>query len=255
LSIGGFFAHPSPWGIGLAVIFGAFWLFLLRPLTWRRPESWLILLVGAFLFAPAIAWIQQPLQTWTADRIVGAMGIFSYQRDIFWTGIPVILISGLVQEGAKLLPVAVYWLYRRRSLENRVGLSVGALSGVGFGIFEAQWVLNGIFASGWNWTFYEAYGFLGISGFWERFFAIAFHTSSGALAGWGLAKGKGWQFYLLASLLHFLFNYLTLFYQKHYLTSNQIEIVLAIFALLLFGSVFWLRWRHSGVGGRNTATA
>ena len=175
------------------------------------------------------------------------MGIISYQNNILWAGIPVVLLSGLVQEGAKLLPVIAYWLCKHRSLDAKTGLSIGAMAGVGFGIVEAQWVLNGIFASGWSWAVFQTFGFMGIAGFWERFFTIAFHTASTALAGWGLAKGKGWQFYLLAAFLHFLLNYVALIYQKRYLTSNQIEIYIAVFAAVVFGVVLWLRWRKNPV--------
>ncbi len=245
MSITSFFANSSPWGIGLAIIFGAIWLAILRPLNWREPGPWIVLVVSALLFAPSIAWVQQPVQTWISNRIVGTMGIIAYQRDFLWTGIPVILVTGLIQEGAKLLPVVGYWLYKGRKIDPKIGLSVGALAGAGFGIFEAQWVLSSIFASGWNWAYVQTFGFMGIAGFWERFFSVGFHISSAALAGWGLAKGKGWQFYLLAAFLHFFLNYMTIFYQKRYVTVTQIEILIAIFAVILFGVVFWLRWRKT----------
>ena len=204
-----------------------------------------MLLAGAVLFAPAIAWIQAPLQNWVGNRLINQLGLMAYGNNILWAGIPVVLLSGLVQEGAKLLPVAAYWLYKRRSLSPGEGLSLGAMSGAGFGVFEAQWVLNGIFASGWSWAVFQTYGFLGISGFSERFFTVAFHTGSAALAGWGLAKGHGWQFYLLASFLHFLMNYGILLNQKGILDSVQLEIYIYVFAAVLFGFVLWLRWHNT----------
>jgi RsiW-degrading membrane proteinase PrsW (M82 family) len=245
LTISTFFANPSAWGVGLALIFGAFWLFLLRPVNLRSPWPWVVFIAGATLFAPCIVWIQVPLQNRVGTALIGSVGIIEYQKQLLWTGIPVVLLSGLVQEGAKLVPVAVFWLFNKRTISPKLGLCVGAMAGAGFGIFEAQWVLNSIFASGWNWSIVQAHGFLGIAGFWERFFTIAFHTASAALIGWGLAKGYGWQFYLLTSSLHFLVNYPVLLLQKGYLTSIQIEIVVAVLASIIYAVVLWLRWRRS----------
>lgn len=243
MNITSFFANPSAWGVGLAIIFGAVWLCILRPLNWRNPWLWIAVAVGAIVFAPSITWIQQPVQTWIGTRIIAAMGIISYQKDFFWAGIPLVLVTGLIQEGAKLLPVVGYWLYHGRKIDPKIGLSVGAMAGAGFGIIEGQWALNSLFASGWNWAYFQTFGFMGIAGFWERFFSIGFHISSVALAGWGLAKGKGWQFYLLAAFLHFLVNYLATFYLNRRITINQTEILLAILATAVFVVVFWLRWR------------
>ena len=66
-----------------------------------------------------------------------------------------------------------------------------------------------------------------------------------ALAGWGLARGKGWQFYLLASGIHFLSNYTALLYYKGMVTLIQIEIIIAVIAVAVFGVVLWLRWRKN----------
>jgi hypothetical protein len=243
LQITAFYQNPSVWGIGLAIIFGAIWIAALKPLNLQRPISWIILLVGAALFAPSIAWVQTPLQTLVGTWIIGSMGIVSYQNNLLWAGIPVVLLSGLVQEGAKLLPVVVYWWYKHREISPKLGLSIGAMAGAGFGVFEAQWLLNSVFAAGWNWTAFQLYGFLGIAAFVERFFTIAFHTASTALAGWGLAKGWGWQFYLLVSFLHFLVNYGVLLAGKRIFDTVQTEIWVYIISAALFGFVMWLRWR------------
>ena len=160
-------------------------------------------------------------------------------------GIPVVLLSGLVQEGAKLLPSVVYWWHKGRNIDPKLGLSIGAMAGAGFGIFEAQWIHNTIFASGWSWEWVELHGVMALAGFWERFFAIAFHIAVCALAGWGLAKGWGWQFYLLVSFLHFLMNYSVLFFHKGIITLLQTQILIAIFAAIIFGVALWLRWRKS----------
>jgi hypothetical protein len=245
MAIGSFFVDPSAWGIGLALVFGAIWLAALKPGYLKSPAPWLVFLAGAALLAPSIAWIQAPLQTWVGNRLIQWLGLTTYRNRIWFTAIPVVLLSGLVQEGAKLAPVVTYWLTKHRTIDARLGLTIGALAGAGFGIVEAQWALNSIFAAGWSWQMAQVYGFLGIAGFWERFFSIAFHTSSTALAGWGLSKGHGWQFYLLCSFLHFLTNYTVIFLQKGLINTVQIEIIIAVFASILFAVVLWLRWRKA----------
>jgi len=246
LSISSFFANPSPWGIGLALAFGAIWLATLKPPGLKSPWPWLILIAGAILLAPSIVWVQIPLQNWVNLRLIQSLGLLVYQDHILLTIIPYVLLSGLVQEGAKLLPVATYWWCRHRTVDPRLGLIIGAMAGVGFGVAEAQWALNSIFAAGWTWPLAQTAGLLGIAGFWERFFIIAFHTGSAALAGWGLFRGYGWVFYLLASFLHFLINYMAILLQLNIVNAIQLEIIIAVFASILFGLVLFLRWYKPG---------
>jgi len=59
-------------------------------------------------------------------------------------GIPQILLSGLVQEASKLAPVLFYWWRNKKSFTPQFGLIAGAVSGAGFGVFEAIWVHNQI---------------------------------------------------------------------------------------------------------------
>ena len=67
---------------------------------------------------------------------------------------------------------------------------------------------------------------LGMGGFWERFFTVAAHIAFSALTGYGLAKGWGWQFFLIASVLHGLLNYGAVLWQAELLTGVYVEIVL-----------------------------
>ena len=66
------------------------------------------------------------------------------------SAIPSVLISGLVQEGAKIVPVAIYWWRNNFVIDYRLGLTIGAIAGAGFGIFEAQWIHNMTFGAGWS---------------------------------------------------------------------------------------------------------
>jgi len=204
-----------------------------------------VLVSSAILALAAAAFIQIPLQI-----LVGrALGHFwSDEVLLSWillAGIPQILLSGLVQEGAKLVPVVTYWWRSGKNIDPKLGLAIGAVAGAGFGIFEAQWARNAIFASGWTWEALQTGGIMALSGFWERFFAVAFHTAASALAGYGLAKGWGWQFYLIASCLHGLLNYSAVLLQSRLFTVIHLEIYAAVVAVLVTAWALWLRWRKA----------
>ncbi len=160
--------------------------------------------------------------------------------------IPGILYSGLVQEGSKLVPVVTYWWRKGRSIDPKLGLAIGAVAGLGLGIFEAVWAHNTVFAFGWTWEAVQTGGLVALAPFWERFFTVAFHVAASALAGYGLAKGWGWQFYLLAASLHGFLNYSVVLLRSGIITVIQIEIYAAVVAVLVTAVVLWLRWRKPG---------
>ena len=164
-----------------------------------------------------------------------------------------ILLSGLVQEGSKLVPVVVYWWRKGRNIDPKLGLAIGAVAGAGLSIFEAQWAHNQIFAAGWTWEAVQTGGLVALAGFWERFFAVAFHIAASALAGYGLAKGWGWQFYLLAAFLHAFLNYSVAFLRTGLITGIQLEIFAAVWAILVTGVALWLRWRKPAVATEGTS--
>ncbi len=182
------FANPSLVGIGLALAFGAIWLVGYWPLLFKRPWLWAVLAISAILSLLAVSFIQIPLQV-LAGRALGQF--WSQELLMRWlllAGIPQILLSGLVQEGSKMVPVALWWLGEEKNLDVKTGLVIGAVAGFGFGVFEAIWAHNSIFAAGWTWEAVQTGGYMALAGFWERFFAVAFHIASCALAGWGLAR-------------------------------------------------------------------
>jgi RsiW-degrading membrane proteinase PrsW (M82 family) len=239
-----FFQNPSAWGIGLAVGFGVVWLAGYRPPLFKKPWLWAVLASSAFFTLTAVCFVQIPLQI----RVGQALNDFWSQevliRWILLAGIPQILLSGLVQEGSKLVPVVVYWWRRGKNIDPKLGLAIGAVAGAGFGIFEAQWAHNLIFASGWTWATVQTGGFVALAGFWERFFVVGAHIAFSALAGYGLAKGWGWQFYLIASVLHGLLNYSIILLQAGLFTTIPAEIYVAVLAVLVTAWALWLRWRR-----------
>ena len=243
-----FFGSPSIWGIGLAIYFGAIWLIPYYPPLFKQARLWVVMVVSAFLALAAAAFVQIPLQ-FLAGQAIGSLWSQEYVMGrVLLFGIPQILLSGLVQEGAKMVPLVWYWRREGRRLDPKLGLAVGAAAGAAFGIFEAQWVHNQIFAAFASdnlWGVLQAGGPQVLFGFWERFFVVAAHTAFSALAGYGLARGKGWQFYLIASGLHALLNYSAVLLTAGVLTAIQLEIYVAVFATSLTAWALWLRWRKT----------
>ena len=244
-----FFQNPSASGIhlaiaiGLAIAFGAVWLAGYRPPLLKKPWLWAVLVSSPFLALAAASFIQIPLQVWAGQALNHFWSQEVIMRWILLAGIPQILLSGLVQEGAKLVPVVVYWRRSDRNIDPKLGLAIGAVAGAGFGIFEAQWAHNLIFASGWTWAAVQAGGFMALLGFWERFFTVAAHIAFSALAGYGLARGWGWQFYLIASALHALLNYSVVLRTAGVLADIPLEIYVAVVAVAVTAWALWLRWR------------
>ena len=232
-------------GIGLAIVFGAIWFAPYWTPILKKPWAWAVLAGSAILTWAAAAFIQIPLQFLAGQALEHFWSLEILMSWLLLTAIPQILLSGLVQEGAKLVPVVVYWWRKGRNIDPKLGLAIGAVAGAGFGIFEAQWAHNTIFAAGWSWEAVQTSGLVALAPFWERFFAVAFHTAASALAGYGLAKGWGWQFYLIASFLHAFLNYSVVALQSGLITVIQLEIFAAVWAILVTGGALWLRWRKS----------
>jgi len=239
------FANPSLLGIGLAIVFGAIWLAPYWPPLFKKFWLWAVLVSSAILSLAAVSFIQIPLQIWAGQALNYFWSEEILMSWLMLAGIPQILLSGLVQEGSKLAPVVIYWWRKGRNIDPKLGLAIGAVAGAGLGVFEAVWVHNNIFAAGWSWEAVQTGGIMALAGFWERFFAVAFHIAASALAGYGLAKGWGWQFYLLAAFLHAFLNYSVVLLQSGLITIIQLEIFAAVWAVLITAGALWLRWKKS----------
>jgi len=232
-------------GIGLAIAFGAIWFTPYWTPILKKPWAWAVLASSAFLALVAVTFIQIPLQVWSGQALNHFWSQEILMRWLLLAAIPQILLIGLVQEGSKLVPIVVYWWRSGKNIDPKLGLAIGAVAGMGLGIFEAVWIHNTIFAFGWSWEAVQTGGLVALAPFWERFFTVAFHIAASALAGYGLAKGWGWQFYLLASFLHGFLNYSVLLLQSGLMTGIQLEIFIAVWAMLVTGGALWLRWRKT----------
>ena len=239
------FANYSIVGVVLAVVFGIIWFTPYWTPIFKKPWAWVVLVGSAILSLAAVSFIQIPLQILTG-QLLGYL--WSQEIIMSWmllVGIPQIFLSGLVQEGSKLVPVVIWWWRKGRNIDPRLGLAIGAVAGAGLGVFEAMWVHNSIFAAGWTWEAVQTGGIMALAGFWERFFAVAFHIAVSALAGYGLARGWGWQFYLLAAFLHASLNYSVVLLQTGLFTIVHVEIYAAVVAILVTAAALWLRWGKS----------
>ena len=247
------FANPSLLGIGLAIVFGAIWLAGYWPPLFKKGWLWAVLVSSAILSLAAVSFVQIPLQVWTGQALNQFWSQEILMRWLLLAAIPQILYSGLVQEGSKLVPVVIYWWRSAKNIDPKLGLAIGAVAGAGLGVFEAVWAHNAILASGWSWEAVQTGGLIALAGFWERFFAVAFHIAVSALAGYGLAKGWGWQFYLIAAFLHSFLNYSVVLLQSGLFTIVHVEIYAAVVAVLVTAGALWLRWRKPVEPGESEA--
>jgi RsiW-degrading membrane proteinase PrsW (M82 family) len=228
--------------VGLAIAFGAVWLLMHWPPLFKRHWLWAAAVVSAFLTLLAVVFVQIPLQTWAGQALMHFWTQAVLVNWLLLAGIPSVLLSGLVQEGAKMLPAVAWWWRRGHQLDPRMGLAIGAIAGAGFGIFEAFWVHGSVFSAGWNWQAVQVHGFQALLPFWERFFTVGAHIAMAALSGYGLAKGLGWQFYLVASGMHAVLNYAVILLQKGIFTTSQVEIYVGLMAVIYTAVIMWLRW-------------
>jgi len=239
-----FFAGPTILGWGCAIVFTAIWLACYRPPLLSKPWLWAVFFAGAILAPVAMVIASYPLR-------YGVTALFSYlgspealQKWAWLLSIPSIFLFGLVLEGAKLVPVVVYWLRKNREIEPKFGLLIGAVAGAGFGLLITQWALNYyIHDFKWSWQLVQARGFPAIIGFWEGFFVLGLNVASTALAGWGIAKGWGWKFYLLAGFIYLVTNFNSILVAYQIVSATQAQFIIATWALIVVGATLWLRER------------
>jgi RsiW-degrading membrane proteinase PrsW (M82 family) len=249
-----FFTDITYQGILLAIAFGAVWIaaFWLPPLL-KKPWMWAILISSALLTLVAIAFIQTPLQVWVGRLLNYYLSGNTSELWLLLSKVPGVIIIGLVQEGSKLVPVVIYWWRKGRNIDPKSGLIIGAIAGAGYGIFEAQIVINSIISSGWSWEFVTVNGVMALASFWEKFFTVGFNTAISAFTGYGLASKKGWQFYLIASAIHAYLNSSAIMSQAWESTFFRVEIFIAVVSLAIIGWALWMRWWRKPATGEESA--
>ena len=244
--------------IAIGVVFGGIWLFLYHPPVLKNNGLWLVFIAAAFLTWAAVSFIQLPLQVWTKDAMVHRWNpqTLSTARFILLSYIPIVLIAGIVQEAAKIAPVFFFRQRNKNDFTPQFGLIAGAVAGAGFGIFEAIWKLNlilptiGIFNSysimlssvGFKSLQIILLGFTPIMGIFGSIYSVIFHIAASALVGYGLAKHRGWQFYLLAVSLNALINYGAFLAYFHKISTTEGIIWVSVPVILVTVFALWLRW-------------
>jgi hypothetical protein len=231
-------------GIGISIVLIALWLAAYWPPFLRKPWLWLALVGTGIFTVICYSFIQIPLQQLAGWIIQQVWSTDFINRNILFTAIPSLLVASLVQVGAMLIPVVAYWWRKNRAIEPKFAIMLGAVCGAGFGLFESQWILNAAFAMGWSTSLFQSQGVAAIFPFVERFFIVGFHAATIAFAAYGLARGFGWQYYLLAALIDTVLNYGVLLFNVKFFNYIQVEIFIIIWALLITALMLWLRWRR-----------
>jgi hypothetical protein len=228
--------------IGVALIFGGIWIAFYRQPRFTNLWPLAVLVFSAFFTVVAISVVQIPLQYYINEGMINTWDWLTINDWLLLAGIPIILLYGLVQEGAKMVPIVVWWR-GRKDLDPKLGLAIGALAGFGFGVFQSFNSNAYALYFGYDWQMIINNGFSGILPYWQTFFFTGLGIATSALAGYGLAKGRGWQFYLIAAGLNSLMYYSFLIYQKEYFTDIPMAIYIAAVAVLVTIVVLWLRYR------------
>ena len=227
--IASFFETFNAISVALAVLFGVIWMACFRPPLFSKFWLWAILPFGAMITLLAVAVIQLPFESWLGHEAhVTSQGEHNIMP-LLLAALPLIVISALVQEGGKLIPAVTYWQLEKRKISPVLGMQIGAVAGAGFGILQAQWTHNAIFASGWTFEMVQIEGVGELFVFYESVFIVAMHVTTAALSGYGLAKGWGWQFYLLASLIHIGMYVVSFLIHIHVIPHVMGELALSIY--------------------------
>jgi len=214
---------------GLYILVSAVWLMFLGRDSYRIRWSYLFFLIGGLLY-PVIYITQAPLQKYYAIQVLGpALGA---GESIAVPAIIPALLTGLIQESLKFIPLLVAWRWLR--LKPAALISLGAFIGAGFGCFEACHIVGPLFQK----QVLTGYTLI------ERVFTIMFHMTMGAVLGFGLARKQIWQFWLIAVGLHALSNYLVVFVQMKVMTIKGLNIVLGLFDIALLAAVTYLQSRY-----------
>jgi uncharacterized membrane protein YhfC len=227
----------------LAILLATPWFLLLVRKRIRIPWIWVVLLAGIVLFPLSIAYIQVPIQNGINTLYIRYLSNEVLQKYLLLIGIPVIIVSGLVQEVVKFVIAVVGQRVSRDAKTARSGLAFGAAVGAGYGGMEAFWVFNQIFATGITLATIQLLGVTALYGFIERIFTVMFHIGATALSTYGYTTGRPWRFLLLAIGLHSLVNYFVLPLQAGLLSTNIVEGIIAAISIATIGAALWLNSR------------
>ena len=159
-------------------------------------------------------------------------GIISWRFSDYWSNCYANywIDSGRIKTDTSNHIPSIYW----QSIDPKLGLAIGAVAGVGFGILKAQSILNTSYIS----------GSMNFAQIWEVFLLVAIHISTCAIAGYGMYKGQGGRFYLLAALLFAIMSYIPYLIIAPEISAILVQILLTFWAILVTGVSLWIRWKN-----------
>jgi hypothetical protein len=230
--------------IGLALVFGAIWIAGFWPPLFKNWRLWLVM-VGAWILPTiALPFIQFPLQSAISAPLITFLGKFFQDIAVnLITGLVMAIISGLVLQGVLLVPVFYYWLNRQGEFNPRYALMVGALSGAIFGAFQAYNLFSKFVEIGIA-SIFQANPITYLA-FMDTFFAVAFFAGCTALAAYGLAKGKGWQAYLIFAGVNVVYDYISLLMSAKVIPLWGAEVIVTLMGAAAGGLALWLYWKKT----------
>lgn len=211
---------------GLMLLVAVGWLLFLGRDSYRDKWSYVLFVIGGCLY-PLIYYIQVPIQQSYAINYLTPI-MQSGGSIVLPAAIPA-LVSGIVQESLKILPlVFAAYILRPKAF---VLISIGAFIGAGFGFVEACYISGPVFQARLLTNTLVA----------ERVFALLFHIVTGAILGYGFARRKWWMYWLIAIGFHSLANYLIVFVAMQVISVGGLQAILAVYDLLLLANMFLLQ--------------
>ena len=90
--------------IVLGLVFGSIWLTLYCPPLFKKAQLWVVAIVSAVLTWTAIAFVQGPLQSWYSQALNHFWDQTTIGQWMLLAGIPLVLLSGLVQDSIQTGP-------------------------------------------------------------------------------------------------------------------------------------------------------
>lgn len=208
---------------GLYLLIAFIWLLFLGRDSHNIRWSYLLFVMGGLAY-PIIYITQAPLQKYYAIQVLAPT--LGAGDPIFIQAMIPALLTGLIQESLKLIPLLV--VVRIVKPKPISIISMGAFVGAGFGFVEACQIVAPLFQE----RLLTGYTLI------ERVFTILSHATLGAALGYGIARNKIWQLWLIAAGLHSFGNYLIIFVQLKMLTIKGLNIILGLYDIaLLVGMV------------------
>jgi len=237
--------------IVVAIADGIIWLALYRSPLFKKSGLWVVAIVSAVLMWSANSFIQYPLTIKIMNASINFIDEtkFEYLKNLGYVqmtlvlNIPIMLLSGFLQEAEIMVPILFYWWRNKKDFTPQLGLIAGAISGTGYGIFEA--------------VYYQNRALIGLYPMWligsrspvweflERFAIIGWHIAASALIGYGLATRRWWQLFVIIAIIHSFIDYLMILNYEHRVTTVQQETYMAGITVLFVAFALWLRWHKS----------